>query len=191
MAMFGLWTHPQKSGVLSKIERDEMEWVNSSGGPLICGEMAIATRWRGVFGLSSRSSVKSDYARACDAKEYLEVLRCGDGNVLVLGDEPLQSSFLRTESGGLTIARWMYASSEDRALEFLRASSKSETLASPIRFEINGDCLLMFDAAIGGENLTDHQMTMLERGFYSITTERVISKGVLDFIVHRFIGLTM
>jgi hypothetical protein len=83
-----------------------MQWINSGGGPLICGEKHVAARWFGLHGLSTQSRYSNDYERACATNELLEKIVCGDGYVMVLGDEPLQSSFFRNGRGELGIARW-------------------------------------------------------------------------------------
>lgn len=87
---------------------------------MICAEEHISVQWMGVSGLSkSGAPHRNDYERACSTQEYLEAMTCAVGYVLVLGDEPLQSSFLSTESGDLAIARWVSAQSSEGVEKFL------------------------------------------------------------------------
>jgi hypothetical protein len=90
----------------------------------------------GISGLSiSGAPQGDDYERACRTEEYLEAMACAEGYVLVLGDEPLQSSFFRTASGDHAIARWAYAQSHERAEKFLEEpAAGSRDLAPPIPF---------------------------------------------------------
>ncbi len=86
-----------------------MDWLNSGGGPFIFADADTAKQWRGTGGSSVNGGV-TDYARACGVEGYLGLTRCGLGEALVLGDEPLQTAIDAT-SHGIVLIRWVYCDS--------------------------------------------------------------------------------
>jgi hypothetical protein len=167
-----------------------MKWINSGGGPLICCEESISVQWKGVDTLSASSSHASDYARASSTQEYLERMACASEHVLVLGDEPLQSCFFRSESvdANLAIARWVYAESLDAAEKFLKGRvADTETLAPAVAFEVIEGKLVMFDSAMPWpNNLANCLRADIKPGSYLVTTEGCQLDQKYRFVVHRF-----
>lgn len=88
-----------------------LEWVNSTGGPLVLAEAEVAQHWQGVSGISSSDRAMTDYERACQTNEYLQTIHCADGEALILGDEPLQSAISEGADGEPLIIRWGYSNS--------------------------------------------------------------------------------
>ena len=93
---------------------DTIQWVGTGGGPLLVVPVEVAHHWRGdeatwpptgdVDTIWEAVRKDSDDGRACGVADYLGVLACGPGECLVLGDEPMPTTFLSTNGGGL-IAR--------------------------------------------------------------------------------------
>jgi immunity protein 21 of polymorphic toxin system len=166
-----------------------MEWINSRGGPLICAETHIAAQWMGIRGLSAVNRVaKSDYERACAAIEYLQPIPCGTEKVLVLGDEPLQSTFLTEQDGQQVIARWVYAQSHQLAEAALAKDGAEAFEISPrVKFRVNGGIVVLFDAALPGSEATQAVRSNIEPGRYEVTTEKLEINRVYSFLIHRFI----
>jgi hypothetical protein len=168
-----------------------MEWVNSGGGPLICAEERISVYWMGIYGLSATcgSTQTNDYARACSSHEYLEAIACGDGYVLALGDEPLQSTFFITASGEVAIARWIYALSSDQVEMFLRSPiGNISEIAATIPFDVSEGPLILFDSALRGTDPLAHfTKADVQPGSYHVTTEKHQSDNTFSFIVHRLL----
>ena len=164
-----------------------MDWVNSGGGPLICAEADIAAHWMGVDGLSMHGvPQRNDYARACSTRQYLETMACDAGYVLVLGDEPLQSSFFRTSSGDPAIARWGYAQSGESVERFLTEVGIGSDLASAIPFDVRRGPLVLFDSALRGTDaLARCPKANVQPGSYRVTTEKWQLEKRFNFIVHR------
>ncbi|MFC0397422.1 Imm21 family immunity protein [Paraburkholderia rhizosphaerae] len=81
------------------------DWINSSGGPLVVMEEAKALLWNGMSGNPS------DYDLACQSADYSNKLALHGTDVLVLGDEPLQTA-VATSDSRLLIVRWKWADSE-------------------------------------------------------------------------------
>ncbi|MBL8565209.1 MAG: hypothetical protein JNM89_05780 [Hyphomicrobiaceae bacterium] len=167
-----------------------LDWVNSGGGPLICAEVHISTQWMGINGLSKPSaSHKNDYERACRTQEYLEAMTCGAGYVLVLGDEPLQSSFFVTESGNLAIARWVSAQSPEGLRQFLTGPVADRgDLAPAIPFDVSQGPLVLFDSALrGSDALACCPKADVKPGSYHVTTEKWQLERKFNFVVHRLL----
>ncbi|WP_347902928.1 Imm21 family immunity protein [Pseudomonas purpurea] len=80
-------------------------WLSSSGGPLIVMDASIAGLWTGVDGQPS------DYAMACQSADYAGKLAAYGTEVLILGDEPLQTA-VASAGDTLLIVRWKWAESE-------------------------------------------------------------------------------
>ncbi|MBX3208055.1 MAG: hypothetical protein KF764_23615 [Labilithrix sp.] len=85
-----------------------MNWIESSGGPLVLLPRSLRTEWKGVAG--------DDYEDACGEDDYLGVLRRKWGVAIVLGDEPFRTAVIQ-RADGPAIVRWMYAPTADQLLE--------------------------------------------------------------------------
>ena len=80
-------------------------WLSSSGGPLIVMDESRAKLWTGI------DSQPSDYDLACQTNDYAEKLTVHDSQVMILGDEPLQTAIATADDLQL-IVRWKWAESE-------------------------------------------------------------------------------
>jgi hypothetical protein len=140
----------------------------------------------GIHGISATSHHKNDYDRACSTNEFLEKVGCRTGHLLVLGDEPLRSSFFRDDKGDLAIARWVYAEAGSQVEQLLKESG-TEAVCPPVRFEVIEGELLLLDSAWGGFEIEGCQTANVRSGYFNVTTERLQSDGHFSFIVHRLV----
>lgn len=166
-----------------------LKWINTTGGPLVGGELEIAKAWRGVHGLSVQHSLpdQTDYDRACGIQDYLEEISCGSGKVIVLGDEPAQTTLFLNNAGQPTIARWLYSTSKD--VESIVGSIDClQSIAEPLIFVISTNKIILFDSSTT-INLINNECAELEidPGDYDITVEQTICPDEFHFIIHRFI----
>jgi len=160
-------------------------WVNSAGGPLICATLTASMSWRGNSPLGSDEP--TDYQRACGQTALLSTLPCGDGRVLVLGDEPLQSAFHRGDSG-LVIVRWISAASMDAVTHALSSIPvELPKLQADETFIVGHSQLIMFDAALSWPELSASAVASSAEGRFRVTTERFSSGRHFDLIIHRFV----
>lgn len=163
-----------------------LKWINSSGGPLVCGTIATLGVWRGTRG-SSVDGARSDYERACDQMDYLSQIDCGSYQVLVLGDEPLQSTFI-LKDGDVSIVRWASCLSNDHAINAIAQFPFGlEPIDESIEFRLEQRGLIMFDAALTSIESAACGRTDLNAGEFLITTEKFKRDRVCEFLVHRFI----
>jgi hypothetical protein len=162
-----------------------LNWVNSEGGPLICAAPSAGASWRGN-NASSTGDTTTDYARACDVLDYLGVIPCGPWEVLVLGDEPLQSAFTVTD-GEVVIVRWVSCVSNERAAEVIAAlPSQLPVIGEAVQLSVHEPHLFLFDAALDKPSVIEPHCVAVEPGRYTVTTESHKSDQEFEFLVHRF-----
>lgn len=162
-----------------------LNWVNSQGGPLICAVPSAGANWRGTNG-SSIGDARTDYARACDVFDYLGVIPCGSLEVLVLGDEPLQSAFTVT-GDEVAIVRWVSCMSNERAAEVIDSlPSQLLVIGEAVQFSVHEPHLFLFDAALDKPSVVESHCVAVEPGRYTVTTESHKRDQEFEFLVHRF-----
>jgi hypothetical protein len=178
-------------------------WVCSAGGPLIVAPAEIAQYWRGVEGWSPSEVQRgladepvSDYARACGIDDYLGTLKVGHGEVVILGDEPMQTAFIPNPEGGIFV-RWMYAESEGDIRRALGSVPESAWRPTPHRIEVSREGLLVFDSASPGHALPPPSKDVdpsswihieLPEGTYMVDTADYEPDGSTRLILHRLRG---
>ncbi len=163
-----------------------LHWINSTGGPLVCASPVAGRAWRGTQG-SSIGGARSDYERACDLTDYVGAIACGLSQVLVLGDEPLQSAFVVKDEDVLVV-RWVSCvSSERAAYAIAQLPSALPSIEDSTKFYLNDRDLLMFDAALDGINPANCASVNLSPGVFTVTTEKYKNEGSYEFLVHRFL----
>src|SRR5260370_41091178 len=82
-----------------------LQWMQSNGGPLLLVSGEPLPSWEGTefpsdgrqieaqFRWNGQAAPATGYDRACDVKEYVGLLTIGVGQGLVLGDEPLSTTW--------------------------------------------------------------------------------------------------
>jgi hypothetical protein len=163
-----------------------MQWITSAGGPLVCAASDAARTWRGTRASSVNSNI-SDYERACSTTEFAAVIRTAQWDVLVLGDEPLQSTLLIIHSQA-TIARWVSARSHDIAAKALAMLPQSlPAVGESTRFTHQGKDLVLFDAAMDGREQSPSNGIQVGPGRYDVTSETYKKPTEFEFVIHRFL----
>jgi hypothetical protein len=144
----------------------------------------------GIAG-SSIGETRSDYERACADVDYLNLEACGTGEVLVLGDEPLRSAFVRQQDGTVIVARWWACESSERAEHALmNIPSSLPELEDPKEASFDGDPLIMFDSALVAAHANKLARIEVDAGTYKLTSEKYESPHSFDFLIHRLIRLS-
>ncbi|WNG57761.1 hypothetical protein F0U59_25615 [Archangium gephyra] len=158
-----------------------MEWISSAGGPLVLIPKVFQSRWRGTSG------TPSDYEVACGVEGYVGVIEKVGYQVLVLGDEPLQTAVARLSGRGCLV-RWVYAPSP-RAAESSLAALVPADLGSPLEsvaIRIACSSLVLMDAGGPGEHSGGTLELELEPGFYSVHVHEFAPTQDAKFLVHEF-----
>ena len=155
-----------------------LQWVHSAGGPLVCASPTAGRAWRGTLA-SSIGGAQSDYERACDQVDYVSVIACGSSQVLVLGDEPLQSAFVVKDEGVLVV-RWISCVLSERAASAIaQLPSVLPTIEEPTKFRLDDRGLIMFDAALHSVDPAACASVDLKPGVFTVTKEKYKSEGGL------------
>lgn len=181
---------------------DSPKWVATGGGPLILVPVEVAHLWRGIDGIGPSSEVwenwgenkfsGTDYGRACGVDDYLGVLACGPSECLILGDEPMQTTFLPAKDVSL-IVRCMWAESEDDVIRVIQSVPEGVWEATLHRLNVGEGQLLFFDSAYSGDDLPTTSAganvpwlkVSIPRGTYEIDTADYQPDQQTRLILHR------
>jgi hypothetical protein len=118
----------------------------------------------------------------------LGAIPCGAFEVLVLGDEPLQSIFAGTAQE-IVIVRWVSCVTKARADEVIASVPRRlPIVGEAVEFSVIEPRLCLFDAALDTPLSTDSELHCIDviPGRYSITTESHKREQEFDFLIHRF-----
>jgi len=176
-----------------------MHWIESAGGPLLLLFEESLDNWGGVIDLISGPAAdiryspggkSTDYDRACSVKWYIGLIDIGKEYGVVLGGEPLQTTWLpyQAASGGMVV-RWVFGESESEFLNWIDTIPEAMFRADRT-FNVNGPKLLLFDSAVAGRNVKkmpqEYLSIELEPGIYEIKTAIYQPDARNSMVVHRF-----
>jgi hypothetical protein len=119
-----------------------MRWINSAGGPLVLIPRLALRSWQGAAGGDG-----SDYMAAAAVSDYAGVIHRHGVDILVLNDEPLQTTAVAMDDA-LLLVRWKYAPSESSVSASLRG----------IRGQLGLPCEQTYLAS------TEHEYVLLDAG---------------------------
>ncbi|MFE1799654.1 immunity 21 family protein [Streptomyces sp. NPDC059517] len=147
----------------SSVERvEQVEWVESGGGPLIAIPEVVLPFWTGADG----DELASDYDRACEVEGLIGLVPVGNTTALVLGDEPAATTYL-PEHG--TFVRWSAGDSERELLAGVPDALATAEWGREVHWQVPGTVVL-FDAAWPGRRAErpGHLRITLEPGRYAV-----------------------
>lgn len=159
-------------------------WIREEGpGPLVLVRKALLDFWRGV---SAPAGERSDYGRACAIGE----VGCVDikgGSVLVLGDDPLRTTWLPKPQGGMFV-RWVAADDEAQALAATEAGADATWTPTGCTFTTAGGVHVLFPASCAGSIATSGQSLSFElrEGDYNVATA-VLEHDNATVLVYRLV----
>lgn len=169
---------------------NKMHWLNTTGGPFVCGDAAVAELWRGIYGSSGPSgpTEQTDYERACGVTNYLQSVPCGADQLVVLGDEPLQSALFINFRNETCIARWVYSRSSD-VNDFIFNADGLEEIEARIQIPLLSGWLVLFDSSTSLDKCEQIAVSRMQisAGTYAITSEKAEHAKDKSFIIHRFL----
>ena len=166
-------------------------WIYTDGAPFVCATQSIRTLWRGIKG-SSIGAAESDYERVCEETDYLSAISCGTSQVLVLGDEPAQATFLATSSGPI-IVRWIACDSVELADSVLaQIPDVLPHMQAVVQIQLDEPELWMFDASSDGARAAGPELMVgISSGKFEVTTESYREGKSFDFWLHRFVRISV
>jgi hypothetical protein len=175
-----------------------MHWIESAGGPLMLLSEALLGNWGGVLDLMSGPAVdvsyspngkSTDYDRACSVKGYLDLIDVCIEQAIVLGGEPLRTSWVAHETlnGGMLI-RWIFGESEAEFLSWIDEIPESIFQRNGT-FSVKKQRLILFDSAVAGRNVKkrseEYISIELIPGVYEIKTAIYQPDARTFMVVHR------
>src|SRR5882724_11999130 len=96
-----------------------LKWIDSAGGPLILMDQSFVDCWKGNSSISPKNPGITDYERACRIDNYIGLVDVGSGNGLVLGDEPMMTSWHSQNTVEGILLRWQWAPNEKSVVNAL------------------------------------------------------------------------
>jgi Immunity protein 21 len=180
------------------LHRGELTWIYSEGGPLLLLSQEHLAAWEGsdppsggrevqaIFRYAGVGSSATDYDRACDVTDYLALLGVGQGQGLVLGDEPFQTAWWLDQHWRGMLVRWRWAEDEASAIQALSRIPDPVWEETGLVFTSSGSPLYLFDSACPGDELLDHLSIDLSQGSYSIATGILQPDRQTSLLLHRF-----
>ena len=163
-------------------------WVQTNG-PLILLPDYLLNDWQGIN--KANTQLISDYERSCSIDNYLGYLYVRDSQVIIFGDEPMQTAWVSNVGfpGGCFV-RWGYASDyQTVAKHCMQLDYK--LLPQPENFILAvKKKIFLFDAAYPGEEVRDFPERVLEiplneSGKYGIGTYHFKPDESTWLILHK------
>ena len=121
-----------------------MHSISSSGGPLIALPESLLPSWRGA------ADGGSHYRLACAVTDYAGVAHLAGQELLVLGDEPLQTA-VSNWNDTIVIARWLYAPDEAAIVRCIDQANWGEPVET-LAWQPSESRYVLMDSAREGTN---------------------------------------
>lgn len=158
-----------------------MKWFDASdGGLYILLPRSVRQAWHGVLGDGA------DYARACEAKNWLDKLVVNGQDVLVLGYEAAPVAVV-PHPDGPWLVRWLAAVDEPTLLRDVQVLDLQ--VLPPLEqmwVRVADEVHVLIDSADPGDRPLDEMPVQLPLGNVRVDTFQHTTSEV-DCIVHRFV----
>jgi hypothetical protein len=152
------------------MKTSKLKWISTTGGPLILMAKTSLAAWEGTG--MEKFETWSDYDRACEVEDYLDVINVGDEKALVLGDLPSHTASVVVDSSTVLFIRWIWANDENQVVDAINEFSiEQQDWANTdleIRFSM-GD-IVLFDSSYTDESVEETLEMTIEPGAYTPRT---------------------
>jgi len=161
-------------------------WVESKGGPLILLEEDVVPYWRDYLPVSDSSLTY--YERACEVSDYLGSIGVGSRSGLVFGEQPYSTTWLQASEWDYgIIVRWVYAENEAAVIQVLTQLSNRNWQRTDVVLEVTNEKLLLFDAAVPGDDIETFIPVQIPKGSYVAETLHYEANKDTSLTLHRFV----
>ena len=146
-----------------------MQWLSSTGGPLILLPVSLRQRWGGALGDASH------YRLACATTGYAGIISLSGSDLLLLGDEPMDTTVYR-DVNGVVLVRWIQGASREHVesrLTLLLAQPSKELERT--RLVVREECMFLMDSPDAGAEAKG-QPVRLTSGTYQVIVEEYRDK---------------
>jgi hypothetical protein len=183
------------------VDSSSLRWVESNGGPLLLLPEMLLPSWTGSDEPPVWRNIKAkfrfnpdgratDYDRACDVHDFVGVIEVGDGTGLVLGDEPLATTWWPSIDGGFLV-RWDFGDSDEAVRAHLARLESAGPWEPGPTFECSRGPLILFDSADPGLDPLNERLTIeLKPGKYLLGTCHHKPDSQTSLRLHRLTAAT-
>jgi len=175
-----------------------LQWSHSNGGPLLVLPSSLLGAWEGTDEPEPYRAVQArsrwnpegpatDYDRACDVTDLVGTVPVGEGEGLVLGDEPLATTWWPVAKirGGFLV-RWEYAETDAVAARWVSAIPGHLSWEPGVRYRFQEGPLLLFDSAEPGLDPSGYRLEIaLAGGTYEVHTAKWRPDASTSLLLHR------
>ena len=183
---------------------DKLKWIESAGGPFILISKKVVGFWSGILNRNSYLANRdgeveeaedfldpneADYGKACLIEGWLGLTIVNDENVLVLGDEPINTTFFFSADKPI-LARWSYGENTEFVNNLLLSADIDfiDNWEFVLEFNITSDKQFLFDSACSQNMLNDEEYLEinLKSGVYKVSTTIYEPNDKTQLILHKF-----
>jgi hypothetical protein len=173
------------------------EWIQSNGGPLLLLPQDLLETWEGADPPSGGRRVEAefrfdptgpatDYDRACDIGEFVGAIEIGEGFGLVLGDEPLATTWISLGPTAGVLARWRFGPSHEAVERSLISVADLAGWQESLVFHLTSRPSVLLDAAEPGSERMGRRLVIdLTPGQYVVETLEFRPEAEIALLLHR------
>lgn len=163
-----------------------LKWLDTGGGPYVLVATKDLSKWGGI----RTDEAPSDFDRACEVEDYIGAVPLGEGQAIVLGDDPFATAFMSAPMlGGGYILRWLWGDDEQAAVAALHRIRPEDWTSEKFAFDAGDGRLTLFDSIHPGDAAPHRIEVELGPGRYAVATANVQPNENLCLMVHRLIPL--
>lgn len=179
-----------------------LAWANSNGGPLILLPENLLEYWEGANPPTGGRQVEAkfrwdphgpatDYDKACDISNDLGLLEVGSGQALILGGEPMSTTWWNkfTVNTVGVLVRWRFAEDENSIIRYLSKLTNMSFPKPEVFIEVSSFPLILFDSAFSGaeqSSLENNKIKIsLPEGVYGISSVEYNPDRKSSFLLHK------
>ena len=167
------------------------QWIYSGGGPLILLDQRWLKEWQGHDREQYERGEETDYDRACAVADILGILPVGGGHGLIFNDEPMSTTWWRSETTDhVILIRWVYAETDTAVTAAMKEPLAVTWTASGIIFTATTAQIILFDSAYAGEKIEESLPIPLAAGSYTVETAECEPDAKTALVLHRFLPVS-
>lgn len=179
---------------------NQLKWIESAGGPFIFISDKVVGFWSGILNRDSYLNGgdeeaedfldpnEADYGKACLIEDWLGLSQINDENVLVLGDEPVITTFFFS-ADKFILVRWIYGENKESVNNFiLTLDTETINWEFILEFNITSDKQFLFDSACSRNMLNEEEYLEinLQQGMYKVSTATYQPDDKTHLLLHKF-----
>lgn len=183
---------------------DRLKWIQSAGGPFILISEKDVGFWSGILNRDSYlvngdeeaeeaedflDPNEADYGKACLIEGWLGLTIINNEKVLVLGDEPISTTFFFSAEKPV-LARWFYGENKEFVNNLILSMDidSIDNWEFALEFNVMSDKQFLFDSACSRNMLNEEEYLEinLKSGVYKVSTAIYKPNDKTQLILHKF-----